>query len=148
MSKGPVSRTISQYIEHQSEINYMVDGKCNGCNSCCSIFSPINLDELKILKRKLSKKLIKNYLGKFDGINAYCPFSVEGQCVVYDVRPLVCKSYACDKGYLSHTLELLSREMKGENKYRILEILPDGEYKDILYEVARVKFGYKKGGNK
>ncbi|MGL5716424.1 MAG: YkgJ family cysteine cluster protein [Cetobacterium sp.] len=102
------------------------NGNCNGCNSCCSITSPISKDELIKLKRLFKKRHLKKFienlmLYKDQGINDQCFFHIDGKCSIYNLRPDVCKVYHCDP-------------KRGEGKFEffkvprtrfIYELLPD-----------------------
>ena len=75
------------------------NGNCNGCSECCNVFVPITKKELKLLKRLLTKKVLKRYAKSTmnDSINCKCPFSTDDGCSIYNLRPSICKNYHCKK---------------------------------------------------
>ena len=81
--------------------DYTKDGECIGCGECCSNFLPLNSKDIKNISRYIEKKHIKEQKhfpfaeGTYD---ATCPFrsDEEKKCLVYQVRPAICKSFKCD----------------------------------------------------
>lgn len=72
-------------------------GNCNGCSECCTVFVPVTKTELKILKRKMNKKMINNFIKNANegNISVKCPFVTEKGCSIYNIKPFVCKAYHC-----------------------------------------------------
>lgn len=72
-------------------------GDCNGCSECCTVFAPISSEELRILKRKFTKKMRNKWLkDALDGtINVKCPFVSPNGCSIYNLRPNICQVYHC-----------------------------------------------------
>lgn len=76
--------------------------KCSGCGSCCTCILPITKKELAIIKDYVEKNNIQgSYLSTFNPNNlyAFCPLldPVTKRCMVYPVRPFVCRNFKCDK---------------------------------------------------
>lgn len=80
---------------------FCVDGKCIGCGECCSDFLPVSEKEIKRLKQYVRKHNLTEHRHNFLlGTNdCTCPFRNEAsrKCDVYEVRPLICRSFICSK---------------------------------------------------
>ena len=83
--------------------DYTKDGKCSGCGSCCTNFLPMSEKEVKIVKRYIRKHQIKEQKHTLPTANPTmdltCPFrdNVGRRCVIYEVRPAICRDFQCDK---------------------------------------------------
>jgi len=99
------------------------DGSCGDCRECCSLFTPITKKELKFLKKKLTNKLKLEFIAPLaEGLlYAFCPFStLEGKCIIYEDRPLICRGYHCDSSRISG----IPFDHKEKCEYMIIDILP------------------------
>lgn len=75
-------------------------GRCSNCGECCTNFIPMTKDEIK---------QIHSYLGKHPEVTEQrhegaefdltCPFRDENKkrCLIYEVRPAICRSFICNK---------------------------------------------------
>ncbi len=87
----------------KDEYNKIDDGKCSGCTDCCSesvhtyyiefLNIYIYLINNKEKYDRLTERIKKYYLEEFYRINKCPMLSEEGQCEIYDVRPLVCRLF-------------------------------------------------------
>lgn len=89
--------------------DFTENGKCIGCGACCSNYLPLNSKDIKDIRRYISKKHIKeqkHILPAVAQFDATCPFrsDSEKKCLIYPVRPRICKSFRCD---------LPSKDVKG-----------------------------------
>ena len=79
------------------------DGECTSCGACCSNFLPISSKEIKEIKRYVKKKHIKEQKifapTRQPVLDLTCPFRSENErkCLIYSVRPAICKDFKCDK---------------------------------------------------
>jgi len=77
------------------------DGKCSGCGGCCSSILPVTDAEASILKDYADTHGIDPELpaGTDPVIYLQCPFldKTDKKCLVYPVRPGICRSYRCNK---------------------------------------------------
>lgn len=96
------------------------DGNCNGCTQCCSIYSPITKEELHFLKRKVTKKMKKEFVEKIKKgtIDITCPFSTGKGCSIYNNRPFVCKEFICDFSKIN----ILQMAKTAAMKYKIIDM--------------------------
>lgn len=90
----------------KGEVVDMKNPDCKNCNECCTITASVSKAELKAMKRYVSRhKDVKRLINKNVenmvslGVNMYCPFSDKEtkKCLVYPVRPEVCKEFHCAK---------------------------------------------------
>ena len=83
-------------------MDFTVDGKCSGCGQCCSNYLPVGKHEVENIRRYIKKhgiKEIKRFGPQRDMIDMVCPFrsDIEGKCLIYPVRPAICRDFQCDK---------------------------------------------------
>lgn len=83
--------------------DFTENGKCSSCGACCSNILPMSSKEKKEIKRYIKKHRIKEqkHLAPMaNGIlDMTCPFrdDVNRQCLIYDIRPMICRDFQCDK---------------------------------------------------
>ena len=85
--------------------NFCVNGECIGCGECCSNLLPMTDREVKKIRKVVRKNQLKpiNHV-PVPMVNAYdnlCPFRDDSRgdkkCVIYNIRPWVCRSFKCDQ---------------------------------------------------
>jgi len=99
----------NDYIDGLNQIYSRVpSGECNGCGTCCgesvrthfveflNIYKYL-VDENKLTK-ELKSKIMTFYFTELTEVRP-CPFREEEGCLIYPVRPLVCRLF----GHLSET---------------------------------------------
>lgn len=105
-----VKKNLMQiYEELVSNVNLIVDntvgGKCSKCGECCSNFLPISQEELDIIQRYVIKNNIKPQTEVLVMENRLaCPYW-NHKCLIYEVRPLICKEFYCNKKIDSEMFE-------------------------------------------
>ena len=83
--------------------DFTVDGKCSGCGQCCSNYLPVGEHEIENIRRYVKKhgvKEIKRFTPAVGPmVDLQCPFrsDVERKCLIYPVRPAICRDFQCDK---------------------------------------------------
>jgi hypothetical protein len=83
--------------------DFTVEGKCSNCGKCCSNALPLSAGEVKTIKKYIKKHNIKEQRHNYRvGTDMTCPFrdEVNRKCLIYDVRPQICKQFVCN-----HTIE-------------------------------------------
>lgn len=106
----PIKKNLMQiYEELVSNVNLIVDntvgGKCSKCGECCSNFLPISQEELDIIQRYVIKNNIKPQTEVLVMENRLsCPYW-NHKCLIYEVRPLICKEFYCNKKIDSEMFE-------------------------------------------
>ena len=101
MSCGHIRMQDDLPVEH---VDFTKDGKCIGCGACCSNVIPLTPTEIKAIQRYVKQHNIRpcNHIPAMmrgPAIDWVCPFRDESQekCLIYEVRPLVCRLYKCDQ---------------------------------------------------
>lgn len=116
------------------------NGNCNGCSECCNVFVPITKKELKLLKRLLTKKVLKRYKKSKDdySINCKCPFSTDKGCSIYNLRPSICKQYHCKKELSKRDISEFksSEDLPIKMLYQILEDKETVELMEAIHKLA------------
>lgn len=87
-------------------IDFTKNGKCSRCGGCCSNFLPLTEDEIKRLKELASKPTTEGQIKVTEAGDFImtCPFLIMNNddcgtyCSIYEDRPLICKSFICNKG--------------------------------------------------
>ena len=90
---------IKEMVEGNVEIvNNTICGKCSKCGECCSPFLPICQDELNIIQKYIIDNNIKPQTQVMVMQNRLaCPYYDGKKCLIYEVRPLICKEFYCNK---------------------------------------------------
>ena len=100
---------ITSLAEHMQKDHDVTDhtnkGACSNCGECCSSLLPVSDDEIKQIRQYIKSHNIKPK-PRARGpvikrmIDLTCPFldvSKEQKCMIYEVRPLICKKFTCSK---------------------------------------------------
>lgn len=84
--------------------DYTKNGECSNCGNCCSDFLPISPEEISRIEKYIKKhgvKEQKHFLptATVPMMDLVCPFrnNTERKCMIYDVRPAICRDFRCDK---------------------------------------------------
>jgi Fe-S-cluster containining protein len=84
-------------------VDYTNKGKCSNCGECCSNFLPLTDDDIQRIREYIKEHDIKavnrTYPFAEKTIDGRCPFrsDTERKCLIYEVRPAICKVFKCDK---------------------------------------------------
>lgn len=84
--------------------DYTKNGECSNCGNCCSDFLPISPEEIRRIEKYIKKHNIKEQkhflpTAIVPMVDMVCPFrsNAERKCVIYEVRPAICRDFRCDK---------------------------------------------------
>lgn len=80
--------------------DFSCNGKCSNCGSCCSAILPMTDKEIKRIIAYVKKHGIKERrLRIYNGADLTCPFrdNTNKKCLIYDVRPEICRTFLCCK---------------------------------------------------
>ncbi|WP_295236926.1 YkgJ family cysteine cluster protein [Veillonella sp.] len=90
--------TLNKYIRREKSVtDFTVNGKCSGCGECCADLLPLTNKDVKRIRQYVKRHKIKARAAQAD-IDMICPFlNMSNKCMVYPVRPLICKLFKCDK---------------------------------------------------
>lgn len=116
---------ISSLGEHMQRDPDVTDhtnkGACSNCGECCSSLLPVSDDEIKQIRQYIKSHHIKPKSGvrapmTNHMIDLTCPFldvGREQKCMIYEVRPLICRKFTCGKDKpLWRVDELTGRKLK------------------------------------
>mgnify|MGYP002802521453 FL=1 len=102
VATGTILDVIRQEME-DGVYDFTQDGRCSGCGSCCSRFLPVSGKEVKAIRRYVRKKKIQEQRHIYPTASPQddwtCPFRSEKErkCLIYEVRPAICRDFRCDK---------------------------------------------------
>lgn len=99
---------LAQLLQLETEMeagwtDCTVNGECSNCGNCCGNFLPLSAKEIKTIKRYLQKHPIKEQIHRYPTAqpmtDVTCPFRSEKEkkCLIYEIRPMICRDYRCDK---------------------------------------------------
>lgn len=130
----PRETNILEMIKEMAEgnikiVNNTICGECSKCGECCSPFLPICQDELNIIQKYIIDNNIKPQTQVMVMQNRLaCPYW-NGKCLIYEVRPLICKEFYCnkkmdmkvaikfqDKKYIPVDMWAIAREIEKQRK--------------------------------
>lgn len=84
--------------------DFTKDGKCSNCGECCADILPISTEEIRKIRAYIKKHRIQEQkhffpLADVPVADFTCPFrsTAERKCVIYEVRPAICRDFQCDK---------------------------------------------------
>ena len=99
----PVKTTVAEIIEKivtgEGEItDCSINGKCSKCGECCTNFLPVTKREIDVIGEYVIKNDIKPQTHILVMQNRLtCPYYDGHKCLIYEVRPLICKEFYCYK---------------------------------------------------
>lgn len=99
LKKTNIGEIYKNIVEGNVEItDNTICGKCSKCGECCSCFLPICQEELDIIQEYVIKNNIKPQTQMLVMQNRLCcPYYNGKKCLIYEVRPLICKEFYCNK---------------------------------------------------
>ena len=99
MKTGKLKDMIAEVID------FTIDGKCSNCGECCTTFLALSDQEEKTIREYVKKHHIETVRNAkppmWRMIDLTCPFldkEREHKCLIYEVRPLICRNFICGKG--------------------------------------------------
>ena len=104
LTVGTVKEMISEYSS--GVYNFTINGRCSECGSCCSRYLALNNKEINTIREYIKRHNIKQqkhalFVHKDPLFDATCPFlddtRKDHKCLIYPVRPLICREFKCDK---------------------------------------------------
>lgn len=99
LKKTNIAEIYKTIAEGNVEItDNTICGKCSKCGECCSCFLPICQEELDKIQEYVIKNNIKPQTQMLVMQNRLCcPYYNGKKCLIYEVRPLICKEFYCNK---------------------------------------------------
>ena len=78
--------------------NNSVCGKCSKCGECCTNLLPVTQKELETIQEYVIANEIRPQKQMIVMQNRLtCPYYDGKKCLIYEVRPLICKEFYCYK---------------------------------------------------
>ncbi len=84
-------------------INFCKNHQCSRCGECCASTIPMTKKEVYKIRDYLNmhpdirKKVYENKPIKNGNVYLKCCFLLDDSCLIYPVRPLICKQFKCDQ---------------------------------------------------
>lgn len=99
LEKTTVAKIIDSIVKQDVEItDNSICGRCSCCGECCTNFLPICQEEFDVIQEYVIKNNIKPQMQMLVMQNRLsCPYYDGKKCLIYEVRPLICKEFYCYK---------------------------------------------------
>lgn len=132
--KTNIGEIYKNIVEGNVEIiDNTICGKCSKCGECCSCFLPICQEELDIIQEYVIKNNIKPQTQMLVMQNRLCcPYYNGKKCLIYEVRPLICKEFYCNK----------KTDIETAKKFKDKEYIPVNMW-EIAKEIERQRKSLK-----
>lgn len=112
-----IKTNLKEIIEHIVKNDIKITdnswcGQCSKCGECCTNFLPITQKEVEAIQEYVIENKIrpqKQILVMQNRLT--CPYYNGKKCLIYEVRPLICKEFYC---YKKPTAEFEEKFMKEE----------------------------------
>ena len=104
-----VKTTIQEILESIIKQDVKIEdnsicGKCSKCGECCTPYLPISQSELNTIQKYVIEHKIRPQKQMLVMENRLsCPYYDGKKCLVYEVRPLICKEFYCNKKPTAYT---------------------------------------------
>lgn len=97
--------------------NYTCNGKCSNCGECSTDFLHLSKEEIIKIKNYIKQHKIKRQYHlplTQTYVDITCPFrdNINKKCVIWKVRPSICKSFLCNKSReeLNYTKNIFAKK--------------------------------------
>ena len=138
LKKTNIAEIYKTIAEGNVEItDNTICGKCSKYGECCSCFLPICQEELDIIQEYVIKNNIKPQTQMLVMQNRLCcPYYNGKKCLIYEVRPLICKEFYCNK----------KMDIKTAKKFKDKEYIPVNMW-NIAKEIEKQRKELENGKN-
>ena len=98
-----VKTNLKEIIEHIVKDDIKITdnsccGRCSKCGECCTNFLPVTQKEIEIIQDYVIANKIRPQKQMLVMQNRLtCPYYNGKKCLIYEVRPLICKEFYCYK---------------------------------------------------
>ena len=107
-----VKTNLKEIIEHIVKDDIKITdnsccGRCSKCGECCTNFLPVTQKEVETIQDYVIANKIRPQKQMLVMQNRLtCPYYDGKKCLIYEVRPLICKEFYC---YKKPTAELANK---------------------------------------
>ena len=137
MNKSIIQARLSEAKEQND--NNCINGNCSRCGNCCTPFLPMSKSEVKKVKDYLrlhpdiEKRGIENNPIKGKDVYIRCCFydSDKKECMIYPVRPGICKLYKCDQS--KEVMDANKLIQSTTAKYNTTDLKTINDFRNILW---------------
>lgn len=135
-----VKSSLKEIVEHIVKNDIKITdnsccGNCSKCGECCTNFLPVTQKEIEIIQEYVISNKIRPQKQMLVMQNRLiCPYYNGKKCLIYEVRPLICKEFYC---YKEPSIEA-SKEFV-ENEFVVVDMWTVAEDidKELLNEANR-----------
>lgn len=112
--KTNVIEILKNIAEGNIEItDNSICGNCSKCGECCTNFLPVSQKEVEKIQKYVIEHKIRPQKQMLVMQNRLsCPYYDGKKCLVYEVRPLICKEFYCYKKPSIETAKKIIQEKR------------------------------------
>ena len=117
--------------------------KCKHCHQCCGPIIWFEPEEI-LIKDYLQKNKIKRILWskeEFERNKMKCPYLIDDRCVIYPVRPIVCRlqsNISQLKCKISNGNKLMSQKKLNNIKEEYIKLIKQSNGMNIFYSTLKL----------
>lgn len=100
MKESNIQEIVQELVFGNSNnlVDCSINGKCSKCGECCSNFLPVSQSEVNKIQKYVIENKIRPQKQMLVMKNTLtCPYFNGKKCLIYEVRPLICKEFYCYK---------------------------------------------------
>lgn len=99
MTSTTLQDIAKDLVEGNTQIkDFSINGKCSKCGECCSNFLPVSQNEINTIQKYVIEHKIRPQSQILVMQNTLtCPYHDGKKCLIYEVRPLICREFYCYK---------------------------------------------------
>lgn len=108
-----ISDILKSRLKQNKVIDFSCNGKCSCCGECCSCFLPVTQNEINVMQKYVIEHKIrpqKQLLVMENKLS--CPYYDGKRCLIYEIRPLICKEFYCYKEPDIETARKMTKEKR------------------------------------
>lgn len=112
--KTTIAEILDNIVKGNTKItDNSICGKCSKCGECCTNLLPVSQNEINTIQEYVIQNNIKPQMQMLVMQNRLtCPYYNGNKCLIYEVRPLICKEFYCNK-----TMNMYVAEKFQKDKY-------------------------------
>lgn len=108
-----INDIVKLHLKQNKVIDFSCNGKCSCCGECCSCFLPVTQNEINVIQKYIIEHKIRPQKQLLVMENKLtCPYYNGKKCLIYEVRPLICKEFYCYKEPDIETARKMTKEKR------------------------------------